>query len=192
MASTSKPITDLLSRWSGGDNAAREQLIPLVYDELRRIARHCLAGQAPGHTLQSTALVHEAYIRLVGGTSVHWNDRIHFFAVAAQLMRRILVDQIRRKHAKKRGGKSITIVLDDEMALSHQSELDLIGLDEALNKLAAQDEKQGRIVELRFFGGLSIAETSRVLGISPATVKREWATARLWLLREMNRNPAQA
>ena len=188
MTATSSPVTELLLRWSDGDSAARERLVPLIYDELRRLARNCLAGQRQNHTLQSTALVHEAYLRLVGHSSVRWNDRVHFFAVAAQLMRNILVDHARMRKAKKRGGESITLVLDDDIAISKGRELDLIALDDALNALASLDERQCRIVELRFFGGLSIDETSQVLEISPATVKREWATARLWLLREISRS----
>jgi len=188
LTATSSPVTELLLRWSDGDSAARERLVPLIYDELRRLARNCLAGQRQNHTLQSTALVHEAYLRLVGHSSVRWNDRVHFFAVAAQLMRNILVDHARMRKAKKRGGESITLVLDDDIAISKGRELDLIALDDALNALASLDERQCRIVELRFFGGLSIDETSQVLEISPATVKREWATARLWLLREISRS----
>jgi RNA polymerase sigma factor (TIGR02999 family) len=180
------PVTDLLLQWSGGDIAAREKLFPLVYDQLRRIARQCLAGQQ-NHTLQSTALVHEAYVRLVGNSSIRWNDRIHFFAVAAKLMRRILVDHARMKHAKKRGGGCQTLLLNEEVAVAKHREIDLIALDDALNTLAVLDERQSRLVELRFFAGLSIDETSEAMDISPATVKREWATARLWLLREMSR-----
>jgi RNA polymerase sigma factor (TIGR02999 family) len=186
LIATSSPVTELLLRWSDGDSAAREKLVSLIYDELRRLARNCLAGQGPNHTLQSTALVHEAYLRLVGHPSVRWNDRVHFFAVAAQLMRNILVDHVRMRKAKKRGGESITLVLDEDIAIAKGRQLDLIALDDALNGLALLDERQCRIVELRFFGGLSIDETSRALEISPATVKREWATARLWLLREIS------
>jgi RNA polymerase sigma factor (TIGR02999 family) len=187
----SHQVTELLLRWSEGDNDAREKLIPLVYDELRRLARNCLAGQRSGLTLQSTALVHEVYLRLVGHTSVRWDNRVHFFAVAAQLMRRILVDHARMKRAKKRGGQSVTLLLNEEVALPKQREIDLMALDEALNNLATLDQRQCRLVELRFFAGLSIDEASHVLEISPATVKREWATARIWLLREMSRS-AQA
>ena len=184
----SSQVTALLLRWSQGDSAALEKLVPLVYNELRRLARNCLAGQRPNHTLQSTALVHEAYLRLVDHTSVRWDNRVHFFAVAAQLMRRILVDHARMRLARKRGGGCVTLLLDDAVALSSQREGDLVALDDALNVLATLDERQCRLVELRFFGGLTIEETSQVLKISPAKVKREWATARLWLLREMNRS----
>jgi RNA polymerase sigma factor (TIGR02999 family) len=184
---TSSSVTELLLRWNDGDSAAREKLVPLIYDELRRVARKCLARQPHQHTLQSTALVHEAYLRLMGNNSVRWNDRVHFFAVAAHLMRNILVDHARTKRAKKRGGEYVTISLTQDVAISKQRELDLVALDDALKGLAALDERQCRIVELRFFAGLSIAETSQAMDISPATVKREWATARLWLLREMSR-----
>ena len=184
---TSSPVTELLLQWNSGDDAAREKLIPLVYDELRRLSKQCLARQRSNHTLQSTALVHEAYLRLIGNSSISWNSRVHFFAVAAQLMRNILVDHARMKNAKKRGGGCVTLVLDDGLAVSKQRELDLVALDDALNGLAALDERQCRIIELRFFGGLSIDETSQALEISPATVKREWATAKIWLLREMSR-----
>jgi RNA polymerase sigma factor (TIGR02999 family) len=183
---SSGPITGLLLRWSEGDPAAREALIPLVYDELRRLARQCLASQRQDHTLQSTALVHEAYLRLVGRTSVHWQNRVHFYAVAAQLMRRILVDHARKQSAAKRGGNHLTLILDEAVALPKKRELDLIALDDALNELAELDQRQSHIVELRFFGGLSIEDSSHVLGISPATVKREWATARTWLYQQMS------
>jgi RNA polymerase sigma factor (TIGR02999 family) len=184
----SSHVTDLLLRWSNGDSEAREKLVPLVYDELRRVARRCLGGRRSDHTLQSTALVHEAYLRLVDQTSVRWENRIHFFAVAAHLMRRILVDQVRMKRAKKRGGDCVTLLLTEDVAAPKQREHDLLALDRALDNLAALDARQCRLVELRFFAGLTIDETSQVLEISPATVKREWATARLWLLREMSRD----
>ena len=180
-------VTELLARWSHGEEAAREKLVPLVYDELRRVARRCLAGQPQDQTLQSTALVHEAYLRLVGRSEVHWQNRVHFFAVAARLMRGILVDHARMRHAAKRGGSNLTLTLDDALAPPKQRALDLVALDDALNALAALDPKQGQLVELRFFAGLSIEDTSHVMGLSPATVKREWATARAWLYGEMNR-----
>jgi len=186
-SSSSVQVTDLLARWSGGDLNAREALIPLVYDELRRLARSFLARQRPDHTLQSTALVHEAYMRMVGHTSVHFENRGHFFAVAAQLMRRILVDHARKHNAAKRGGKNVTLVLDDGLAVPAGSEIDLAGLDDSLKTLAELDPRQANIVEMRFFAGLSIDETAKVLGISPATVKREWMTARTWLFDEMTR-----
>jgi len=187
MNAKSGQVTELLQLWSRGDNAAREELVPLVYDELRRIAKQFLSEGGRDQTLQSTALVHEAYLRLVNHTSVHWDNRVHFFAVAAQLMRRILIDHVRKRRAKKRGGDSVTLLLDDAVALPDRRAVDVVALDSALNALAELDERQCRLVELRFFGGLTIEETSRALDLSPATVKREWATARLWLLREMSR-----
>jgi RNA polymerase sigma factor (TIGR02999 family) len=183
----SHQITELLARWSEGESAAREKLVPLVYDELRRVARHCLAGQRPDHTLQSAALVHEVYLRLVDYSSVRWDDRVHFFAVAAQLMRRILVDHARKRYAAKRGGDRITLTLDERLAPAKQRELDVVALDDALHELSCMNAQQGRIVEMRFFSGLSIEETAQALGISPATVKRDWAVARAWLYREMAR-----
>jgi RNA polymerase sigma factor (TIGR02999 family) len=183
---SSSQVTELLLRWSEGDTAAREALIPLVYEELRRLARRCLASQRPDHTLQSTALVHEAYLRLVGRTSVHWENRVHFLAVAAQLMRRILVDHARKRLAAKRGGNHLTLVLDESLGPPKRRAMDLIALDDALSDLAALDSRQSQIVELRFFGGLSIEDSSRVLGVSPATVKREWTTARTWLYEQMS------
>lgn len=181
LPAASTQVTQLLARWSNGDRAAREALIPLVYDELRRIARSALSRQRPGHTLESTALVHEAYVRLVGRTSVRFESRTHFFAVASHLMRRILVDHARKHNAAKRGGANVTLVLDDSVDVPDKREINLSALDEALTALAKLDERQASIVEMRFFGGLSIDETSQVLAISPATVKREWMTARSWL-----------
>jgi RNA polymerase sigma factor (TIGR02999 family) len=184
---SSHQVTALLARWNQGEAAAREALVPLVYEELRRVARKCLAEQRRDHTLQSTALVHEAYLRLVGRASVHWQDRVHFFAVAARLMRGILVDHARRHAAAKRGGDAVTLVLDEAVRLPKKKELNLVALDDALTCLATLDARQSQIVELRFFGGLSIEDVSHVLGISPATVKRDWATARLWLHNAMSR-----
>jgi len=185
-SSSNEQVTELLRRWSGGDLAAREALIPIVYNELRRLARHFLAGQRPGHTLQSTALVHEAYLRLAGRKDVHWNDRAHFFTVAAQLMRRILVDHARKRKSSKRNAKNLTLLVEESVAApSRRQEVDLILLDDALNSLAEMNQRHAQIVELRFFGGLSIEDTSRVLEMSPATVKRDWATARAWLFAEL-------
>ena len=181
----SYPVTDLLARWSEGDMAARDALVPLVYEQLRRIARKCLVSQRSDHTLQPTALVHEAYLRIAKGSSLQWQNRAHFFAVAAQMMRQILVDHARRASAGKRGGGAITLVLDEDVPAQAQNNLDLIALDTAMKRLAALDERQCKIVELRFFGGLSIEETAHVMEISPATAKREWATARVWLHREI-------
>ena len=183
---TSYPVTELLTRWSSGDTSAREALVPLVYNELRRIARRCLSGQRSDHTLQPTALVHEAYLRLVRYDSIDWRDRTHFFALAAQIMRQILVDHARKQTAAKRGGNAVTLVVNEASVVAKQTSLDLLALDDALKQLASLDPRQSQIVELRFFGGLSIEETAQAVNISPATIKREWATARLWLLHEMN------
>jgi RNA polymerase sigma factor (TIGR02999 family) len=185
----SKPISELLVRWKGGDQEALQALLPLVYDELKRLARHYLRNERPGHTLQSTALVHEAFLRLVQ-SPLQLQNRTHFFAVAARLMREILVDHARRRRAAKRDYRC-QITLDRAVALPQKREVDLLALDDALDELSRLDPRQGRIVELRFFGGLSIEETSEILGISPATVKREWATARAWLHREMSGGAAR-
>ena len=174
-------VTELLARWNEGEVAARDALIPLVYDELRRLAKRHLAGQRGSHTLQATALVHEAYLRLVSRKRGQWQDRAHFFALAAQMMRQILVDHARARNAAKRGGGAVTVVLDQEPGMQPAMNLDIIALDSAMKRLAELDPRQSQIVELRFFGGLSIEETARVVDISPATAKREWATARVWL-----------
>lgn len=183
---SSNQVTVLLARWNQGEAGAREALVPLVYEELRRVARRCLAEQRRDHTLQSTALVHEAYLRLVGRSSVQWQGRVHFFAVAARLMRGILVDHARKHDAAKRGGKAVTLVLDEAATLPKKKAVDLVALDDVLTRLATLDARQSQIVELRFFGGLSIDDVALALGISPATVKREWATARLWLHNAMS------
>jgi RNA polymerase sigma factor (TIGR02999 family) len=186
-SASSNQVTDLLARWSEGDAAAREALVPVVYNELRRVAGQCLAGER-NQTLQSTALVHEAYLRLVGQDSLRVESRAHFFGIAARLMREILVDHARMRGAAKRGANCLTLTLDEAIALPQKHEVDLVTLDDALNRLATLDARQAQIIDLRFFGGLSIEDTSHVLGISPATVKREWATARLWLMRELSRS----
>ena len=186
MGPKSYPITELLTRWSEGDSSARDALMPVVYDELRRLARKCLSSRGRAHTLQPTALVHEAYLRLAGRDDVHWDNRLHFFAVAAQLMRRIMVDHARMHATAKRGGDAITVALDENVSLPSQTNLDMLALDEAMQRLASLDARQCQIVELRFFGGLSIEETAHVIDISLATTKREWATARIWLHRAMN------
>ncbi len=183
--SSSYPVTELLSRWSAGDESARDALVPIVYQELRRVAQRCLIGQRSDHTLQPTALVHEAYLRLVRADSFDWQNRVHFFAVAATMMRQILVDHARRRAAKKRGG-SLTMVLDEAMVTAANPALDLIALDGAMQRLSVLDPRQCQIVELRFFGGLSIEETAQAVKISAATAKREWATARLWLHQAMS------
>jgi RNA polymerase sigma factor (TIGR02999 family) len=179
-------VTELLARWNQGDASAREALIPLVYDELRRIARRSLSSQSPGHTLQPTALVHEAYLRLAQHDTGKFENRAHFFAMAARMMRQILVDHARKHAAAKRGSNPITVVADDLAGATTTSNLDILALDHALERLASLDPRQCRIVELRFFGGLSIEETAEVEKISLATTKREWATARLWLHHAMS------
>jgi len=184
-------VTELLARWSEGDAAAREALIAVVYPELRRLAGKCLAGQQrhqQHQTLQSTALVHEAYLRLAGQSSLRAENRAHFFAIAARLMREILVDHARSRGAGKRGAGYLTLSFDEAVALPQKPQIDLVALDDALNELTAMDPRQSQIVDLRFFGGLSIEDTSQVLGLSPATVKREWSIARMWLQRELRRS----
>lgn len=186
MESATPTITQLLVEWSQGDKQALDQLAPLVYDELRRMARTYLRAERPDHTLQATALVHEAYLRLVDQHSVSWQNRAHFFGIASQMMRRILVNHAIARAAEKRGGGAEKLSLDEAVSFSNQREIDLIALDEALKELECLDPQQTRIVELRFFGGLSIDETAQALRISPATVKRDWSTARLWLRRKLN------
>jgi len=180
-------VTALLVNWSNGDSRALDELMPLVYAELRRLAGSYLRRERSTHTLQSTALVNEAFLRLVNQQDVQWRNRAHFFGIAAQMIRRILVDHARAAQADKRGAGAVRIELEDHLAVSSQSELDLVGLDECLQKLAALDERQARIVELRFFTGLSVEETAEVMQVSTATVKREWSSARAWLFREMTR-----
>ena len=183
---SSKSVSQLLVKWKDGDQEALRALVPLVYAELRRLAHHYLQGERPDHTLESAALVHEAYVRLAERSPLQLQNRAHFFAVASHLMRQILVDYARRRRRAKRGGGR-KLTLDDAVFVSRGKDLDLVALDDALNELSRLDAQQGKIVELRFFGGLSIAQTAHVLDISPATVKREWATARVWLRREISR-----
>ena len=175
----------ILKDWSGGDRASADRLLSLVYDELRKIAGQYLRKEKSDHTLQPTALVHEAYMKLIDISDISWQDRAHFFAVSANIMRHILVDHARAKLAEKRGGDAQRISLEDADSLSSEPDVDLLAVDEALNELAEFDEQQSRIVELRFFGGLTIEETAHVAGISPATVKREWAMAKAWLHRKL-------
>ena len=184
---TEKPgeMTRLLKAWSHGDRNALDALVPLVYDELRRQASRTLRRQKPGQTLQATALVHEAFLKLVDYTAVTWKDRSHFFAVAARAMRQILVDHARRNLADKRGGDATRIVLEDGTASVQPKGVDLMALDDALERLEALDPAQARLVELRFFGGLTVEETAELLGSSPATVKRAWRSARAWLHGEL-------
>ena len=180
-------VTELLVDWSGGNQAALDRLMPLVYAELRRLARARLRRERPGHLLQTTALVNEAYLRLVDQRHVRWQNRAHFFAIAAQLMRRILVDHARRKGAAKRGGGVEQVSLAEIPDLPARR-LDVLALDDALSRLSAMDPRQGRIVELRCFGGLTADETAEVLAISPRTVRREWTMAKAWLHRQMSGN----
>jgi RNA polymerase sigma factor (TIGR02999 family) len=177
-------VTGLLRAWRAGDGAALERLTPLVYDELRRIARRSLRRERAGHSLQATALVHEAYLRLVGAQAVEWQDRAHFFAMAARLMRRVLVDHARARARDKRGGGVTALALDEAHAPIDQGR-GLLALDDALHGLTALDPRRGRVVELRCFGGLSVAETAAVLGVSADTVMRDWKLARAWLRREL-------
>lgn len=179
-------VTDLLARWREGDERALESLIPLVYDELRSVARRYLRDERPNHTLQSTALVHEAYARLVGHRAPSFENRAHFFGVAARLMREILVEHARARRAAKRGSGALMLTLDAAEHVAQPLDVDVLRLDDALNGLARLDERQSRIVELRFFTGLSLAETADLMGVSAATVSREWATARAWLYREIS------
>jgi RNA polymerase sigma factor (TIGR02999 family) len=184
VADNSQPVTALLTQWRAGDAAALEALIPLLYGELHRIAHRHLRSERPGHTLQSTALVNEAYLRLVSQGAGQIDNRAHFLGVAAHLMRQILVDYARAQHAAKRdGGRRVE--LEEGLHPLQTADVDVLALDEALQALAQLDPEQARIVEMRFFGGLSVEDTATALGVSPATVKREWASARAWLSREL-------
>ena len=178
-------VTRLLRQWGNGDEAALNELIPLVHDELRRIARRCMAGERRGHSLQATALVNEAYLRLVDVQHVNWQNRTHFLAMSARLMRRILVDLARSKRYQKRGGGAVQVSLGDALAVTTEPSQDLAALDDALHALAAVDERKARVVELRFFGGLSVEETASVLEVSTDTVVRDWKFSRAWLSREL-------
>jgi len=181
-------ITTLLAEWGRGEPEALARLTPLVYEELRRLASHYLSRENDGHTLQTTALVHEAYLRMVNQDAVNWQGRSHFFGIAARLIRQILVDQARKRHAGKRHSGGPLLSLDDGIDLPGGGQVvDLVRLDDALTSLAAIDEQQSRIIELRFFGGLSIEETAHLIGISPRSVKRQWTIARAWLFRELSR-----
>ncbi|HWQ31893.1 MAG TPA: ECF-type sigma factor [Blastocatellia bacterium] len=180
-------ITQLLLNWSNGDQSAINRLMPLVYDELRRLAASYLRRERPDHTLEPTALVHEAFLRMVNQKEMTWQSRAQFFGLAATLMRNILVDHARRHRAARRGGNEYTLTLSHADRLSNQADVGLLALDDALNDLAAIRPQHARLVELKFFGGLTIAETAEVLGISHATVERDWAFARAWLRRELSR-----
>ncbi len=181
-------ITQMLREWSGGKPEALDNLLPLVYTELHRQAASFLRKERPGHTLQTTALINEAYLKLIDRRDVNWESRTHFFAVAAQAMRRILVDHARAKHRRKRGGDNIKLSLEDAtLVAAKEKGVDLIALDEALNKLAEFDAQQARVVELRYFSGLSLEETAEALHVSRATVARDWEAARAWLHRELTK-----
>jgi RNA polymerase sigma factor (TIGR02999 family) len=182
----STELTRFLVDWSNGSHEALARLMPLVYDELRLLASRHLRHERSDHTLQTTALVHEAYLRLIDQHRVSWQNRAHFFGIAAQMMRRILVDHARAQQADKRGGGAPKLSLDEAVAFAHEREVDFIALDRALTKLAALDPQQSRIVELRFFGGLTVEEVAEVLSISPATIKRDWSMAKAWLLLQIN------
>ena len=187
MGVPSQPVSELLVRWRAGDQEALEKLVPLVYKELREIAHYHLQRERPGHTLQSTALVHEAYFRLANQKPFEADNRAHFLAVASRLMRQILVDYA-RSHAAAKRGADLRVELDAALILPQERNAEVIALDEALKRLSKIDEQQGQIVEMRFFGGLSIEEIGEVLGISRSTVKREWNVAKAWLVREMRRD----
>ncbi len=180
-------VTNLLLKWGEGDREALDALAPLVYDELRRLAGRYLRRERLDHTLQSTALVHEAYMKLIDQRNVRWHNRAQFFGLAAELIRRILVDHARARHAAKRGGSAYKLTLDEALDASAPRDFDIMRLDDALQGLAKIDPQQSRIVELRFFAGLTIEETAEVVGISPATVKRDWLVAKAWLRRELER-----
>ena len=182
---SSTEVTQLLIAWRDGNEDALAQLMPLVYKELHRLAHRHLGRERAGHTLQTTALVHEAYMRLIDQEEVHWQNRAHFFAIAAQTMRRILVEYARARHYAKRGGGAQQVSLDEAMVVSKERVAEVVALDDALQSLAKFDQRKSQMVELRFFGGLSIEETAEVLGVSPGTVMRDWTLAKTWLQREI-------
>jgi RNA polymerase sigma-70 factor (ECF subfamily) len=181
----SREVTALLRAWSAGDEEALEKLTPMVYRELHRAARHYMAGERTGHTLQATALINEVYLRLINARQMEWQNRAHFFGVCAQLMRRILTDFARSRGYQKRGGAAPHVLFDEALAVGAQADSDLVALDDALKRLASVDERKGRVVELRFFGGLDVKETAEVLRVSCETVMRDWRLAKVWLLRDL-------
>jgi len=189
-ASSGPQVTGLLLAWSQGNDAALDELVPLVHQELRRLARRHMFGERPGHSLQSTALVNEAYLRLVNSRAVNWQNRAHFFAISSQLMRRILVDYARAKRYQKRGGGAMNITLDEAWMGLAEKGRDIVALDDALTALAEVDPRMSKVVELRFFGGLSVKETAEVLKVSSDTVMRDWRLAKAWLAREMGKSEA--
>jgi RNA polymerase sigma-70 factor, ECF subfamily len=190
MTASAHQVTGLLLAWGQGDEAALNQLIPLVHDELRRIAKRCMAGERTGHSLQATALVNEAYLRLIDVQHVNWQNRAHFMAMSARVMRRILVDVARSKRYQKRGGGAVRVTFDEALAVTDEPGRDLVALDEALQALATVDARKARVIEMRFFGGLSVEETASVLTVSVDTVMRDWKLARAWLLRELSAGSA--
>jgi RNA polymerase sigma-70 factor, ECF subfamily len=183
-------VTRLLKAWTGGDEEALEKLTPLVYRQLQEIAQRYMAGERSGHTLQTTALVNEAYLRLVNCAKVNWQDRAHFFAVSAQLMRRILIDFARSRGYSKRGGAVPHVSLEEAPSVCNEPDANLVALDDALQELSAVDERKSKVVELKFFGGLTVEETAEVLRVSTDTVIRDWRLAKIWLLRELSRERA--
>ena len=186
VTSSSERVTDLLTQWRDGDRGAFDRLFPLVYQELRRLARGYMRRQPLGHTLQTSALINETYLRLIDHKNMRWQNRAHFFAVAAQAMRRILVDHARARGYAKRGGGALRVSLDEAATIAEERSAELVALDDALTELAVFDERKSRIVELRYFGGLSVEETAHVLEVSAVTVMRDWRAAKLWLLRSMS------
>jgi RNA polymerase sigma-70 factor, ECF subfamily len=185
MTTLSQNLTDLLHEWQQGDRQALDKLTSLVYDELRRIAHRYMQGEREGHTLDTTALVNEAYVRLAGQQKIEWQNRAHFFAVTAQVMRHILVDHARRRHYAKRGGHAQRVTLEEEAVMTPERAAELVALDEALKELAKLDPRKSRVVELRYFGGLSLEETADILDVSTMTVRRDWRAAKAWLYKEV-------
>jgi RNA polymerase sigma-70 factor (ECF subfamily) len=184
---SSHDVSRLLARWKDGDEAALRELVPIVHEELRRLARRQMAGERPGHTLQPTALVNEAYLRLVNLKQMRWQDRVHFFAMAARLMRRILVDFARSRGYQKRGGGAQQVSFTHALEVAEGQPTDVVALNDALEALAEVDERKSQVVELRFFGGLSVEETAEVLNVSRETVKRDWKVAKMWLVRHLRK-----
>src|SRR5215471_7646309 len=188
MTPTPQDVTELLLDWSNGNQAALDQLMPLVYEELHRLAHQYMARERPEHTLQTSALLNEAYLKLVDQKNVRWQNRAHFIGIAAKLMRQILVEHARQRHRVKRGGDVRQVPLDEAMVVCPERAGEMIALDDALESLATVDQRKSQILELRFFGGLSVEETAEVLGVSPGTVMRDWTLAKAWLQKEMTRN----
>lgn len=188
MAPGSNEVTQLLERWSGGDRAALDELIPIVYDELRKMARRCMNGQGVGHTMQTTELIHEAYLRLAPSHDKDWKSRSHFFGVAAQAMRHILVDHARSKNRLRRGGPQQRVTLTDQTAVLDTRSDEILALEDALMRLFKLDERKGRIVEMKFFGGLNFEEIAEVMQISVITIKRDWSFSKNWLSREISQS----